>query len=361
MHIVIIGAGVVGAALAYRLAGAGQRVTLVDRAGPAHGTTGSTFAWTNSNQKVPEDYFELNRAGMRAHLELRDELGGAPWLNAGGNLFWSTSDDEVAELEGRVARLRAWGYRAEWLDRRQVRDLEPHVQIEPGIEQVAYFPDEAWVDGPALARRLCTLAAERGATLRFACEVRYLARDTERISGVVLANGERIAADLVINCAGPRADRVAALAGRALPLASTPGLVVRVSNASGLIQRVMHAPRIHMRPDADGLVMLHHGDADEAMARGEAPHGWIRVFFERASAYVPGFAQARLSRWSVGIRPIPSDGRTSAGLVSAIPGYAEVVTHSGITLGPLLGRLITKQIVDGVTDPLLAPFSPDRF
>jgi glycine/D-amino acid oxidase-like deaminating enzyme len=144
-------------------------------------------------------------------------------------------------------------------------------------------------------------------------------------------------------------------------MASTPGLVVRVSNASGLISRVIHAPQIHMRPDTDGLVMLHHGDADKAMARGETPHEWIRTFFERASSYVPGFADARLSRWSIGIRPIPADGRTSAGLVSAIPGYAEIVTHSGITLGPLLGRLVARQIVDGETDAVLEPFTPERF
>ena len=74
-------------------------------------------------------------------------------------------------------------------------------------------------------------------------------------------------------------------------MASTPGLIVRVSNASGQIGRVIHTPRIHMRPDADGLMMLHHGDADEAMERGESPHEWIGTFFERASSYVPGLCR----------------------------------------------------------------------
>ena len=361
MHIVIIGAGVLGSSLAYRLARAGQRVTLVERAGVAQGATGSTFAWINSNQKTPEDYYALNLAGLRAHRELRDELGEAPWLNEGGNLYWFTAGENANELEARVARLQGWGYPAAWISREAVRELEPNLTPEPEVEQIAFFPEEAWINGPGLATRFVALAEEHGATLRFRSQVTAIEQTGGCISGVRLADGERIAADVVVNCAGPGADLVARLAGRELPMASTPGLVVRVSNAEGLIGRVMHAPQIHMRPDADGLVMLHHGDADQAMARGETPRAWIETFFERAASYVPGFAGARLSRWSVGTRPIPADGRTSAGLVSALPGYAEIVTHSGITLGPLLGRLVARQIIDGDTDALLEPFTPDRF
>lgn len=361
MRIVIIGAGVLGSSLAYRLARAGQRVTLVERAGAAQGTTGSSFAWINSNQKTPEDYYALNLAGMDAHRALREELGEAPWLNEGGNLVWSTGGEHANELEARVARLRGWGYRAEWLGRDAVRDLEPKLNPEPEVEQIAWFPDEAWIDGPALAARFTALSVEHGATPRFLSQVKTIERGSGRVTGVTLADGERIDADLVVNCAGPGAGAVARLAGRELSMASTPGLVVRVSNAAGLIDRVIHAPAIHMRPDADGLAVLHHGDADLAMARGEKPRAWIDAFFERAASYVPGFAQARLSRWSVGIRPISGDGRTSAGLVATIPGYAEIMTHSGITLGPLLGRLVARQITDGETDPLLEPFTPDRF
>jgi glycine/D-amino acid oxidase-like deaminating enzyme len=361
MQIVIIGAGVLGASLAYRLAEAGQQVTLLERAGVAQGTTGSTFAWINSNQKVPEDYYALNLAGVRAHRELRDELGDAPWLNEGGNLYWFTEGENANELESRIARLQGWGYPAEWIGREAVRELEPNLAPEPEVEQIAYFPEEAWINGPGLAARFVALAKQHGAIVRYRSQVTAIEQAGGRVSGVTLASGERIAADVVVNCAGPGAGVVAKLAGRELPMASTPGLVVRVSNAAGLIGRVIHSPLIHMRPDADGLVMLHHGDADQAMARGETPKAWIETFFERAASYVPGFADARLSRWSIGIRPIPGDGRTSAGLVSALPGYAEIVTHSGITLGPLLGRLVARQIVDGETDALLEPFTPDRF
>src|SRR5690606_13793535 len=112
----------------------------------------------------------------------------------------------------------------------------------------------------------------------------------------------------------------------------TLGLTVRASVDEVAISRVMHAPRLHMRPDADGLVMLHHGEADEAIEAGEPVHEWVNTLIARAREYVPALGNVRLSRWYVVPRPIPADERSTAGLVDTLPGYAEVVTHSGITL-----------------------------
>jgi glycine/D-amino acid oxidase-like deaminating enzyme len=361
VNIVVIGAGVVGSSLAWRLAQQGVDVTLVERASAASGTTGSSFAWFNANQKTPEDYFALNLAGMDMHRALRDELDTVPWMHEGGNLVWATSDAGESDLETRVARLQSWGYPAEWLSRQDVGGLEPRVRPEVDVEQFAYFPTEGWVDGPLLAQTMCSLAAESGATLRFACEVTKINRDGDRVTGVTLANGEQIAADLVVNCAGPAADRVASLAGRTLPMAQTLGLIVRVTPGNDAIGRVIHAPNIHMRPDSNGLLMLHHHDSDDAITNGEAPNVWAETLRQRLVDYLPELEGVRVSRWSVGTRPIPADDRTSAGLVPSLPGYAEIVTHSAITMGPLLGKLVASEIVNGEVDPLLKPFHPERF
>lgn len=362
MDAIVIGAGVVGSSLAWRLAGQGVKVTLVERSSAAAGTTGSSFAWFNANQKRPEDYFALNLAGMDAHRALRDELGDAPWMGEGGNLAWTTGNDESTDLETRVARLQSWGYPAEWLTPADVRELEPRLHPESEVEQFALFPTEGWIDGPVLAQTMCDLAARAGATLRFACQVTAINRDGDRVTGVTLANGEVISADLVVNCAGPSADKIAGLAGRALPLAPTKGLIVRVTPGNNAISRVIHAPQVHMRPDGvSGMLMLHHGDADAGITNGEPANLWAETLRDRLVAYVPGLAGVRVSRWSIGTRPIPADDRTTAGLVPSLPGYAEIVTHSAITMGPLLGKLIATEIATGERDPLLANFSPERF
>lgn len=365
MQAIVIGAGVIGSGLAFRLAQAGAQVTVLERSGPVSGTTGSTFAWINSNQKTPEDYFALNLAGMQAHRDLRDELGAAPWLLGGGNLIWFPPGPDADDLERNTQRLLDWHYNAVWLDRQQVADLEPGLRLEDDVERAAYFPDEQPVDAPVLARHLLHLAHQRGATVRYGCEVAAFQRDGDRITGVVLANGERIHADVVVNCAGPAAGRIAALAGRELPMANTLGLIVRVSGVPGPLmpQRVVHAPRIHIRPEGDGLLVLHHGHADEAVTNGEPVGPLADEFVEIGLDYLPALrdVDVRISRWSIGTRPIPGDERTSAGQVSTLPGYAEIVTHSGVTLSPLLAKLVARQLLDDEVDPLLAPFTPDRF
>jgi glycine/D-amino acid oxidase-like deaminating enzyme len=298
---------------------------------------------------------------MQAHIDLAEELGDAPWRQVSGNLVWITDDSDAADLEGRVARLRGWDYPAEWLDPARVAELEPGLRPEDDVEQFAFFPTEGWIAGPLLARAMTEHAAALGATLRFGAEVTAILRDAERVSGVRLANGEELHADVVVNCAGPGADRIAALVGRTLPLAPTTGFVTRVAGGHGAISRVIHAPRVHMRPDDSGLIALHHGDADAGVDRGESPYEWAKELLRRAGEYVPALQEARISRWSVTTRPIPADERTCAGMVTAIPGYAEVVTHSGITLGPLLATLVSRELLDGEVDSLLQPFRPDRF
>lgn len=86
MRVIVIGAGVVGASVAYRLAQGGAVVSVLERDRVGAGTSGSSFAWTNSNNKTPRAYHDLNVAGMRAHAALRDEFGATPWWHGGGSI-----------------------------------------------------------------------------------------------------------------------------------------------------------------------------------------------------------------------------------------------------------------------------------
>ena len=97
--------------MAYRLSQEGAKVYLIDRTGPASGTTSASFAWINANNKTPREYFELNHAGMKEHFRLHNELsGGTSWLHQGGNLI-QVEKEAFKELEDRVERLRLSGLR----------------------------------------------------------------------------------------------------------------------------------------------------------------------------------------------------------------------------------------------------------
>ncbi len=361
LRVAVIGAGIVGASVAFRLSRSGAKVWVLDRGQVASGTTATSFAWVNSNNKMPRKYFELNRAGMKEHFRLADELSGTPWLHRSGNLIWAEEGRDLEELKCRVERLRSWGYAAEWLTASRVqKELEPHATFPEPDAPVAFFPGEAWVEAPRLAKLLLERTVENGAVVRVGARVVGIEADAGRVSGVRVAGEELIPVDAAVNAAGPAADDVAALVGRELSLESKDGLLVRVAAERGLLGRLLHTARINLRPDGPGHVLLHHTSTDEMLAEEDGAL-LARELLGRAREIITGLANARIEGIRPGTRPVPADGLACAGGVADLPGYYEAVTHSGVTLGPLLGRLLAQEILTGEIDPLAAPFRPDRF
>jgi glycine/D-amino acid oxidase-like deaminating enzyme len=363
-HVIVIGSGIVGVSVADRLSQAGLGVTIVDRGHPGPGTTGNSFAWINANEKTPRDYFELNFAGLKEHYRLDEEVGGAPWLHRGGNLDWTGDPTRYDELRRRVERLDCWGYNAKWLSAAEVnRDLEPNLRFSGPTMRVAWFPDEAWLDGPLYVKSILARAQERGAQLVSRQEVTAICPGDPGVT-VSLADGTELRADAVVNAAGPSADEIARLVGRELPLAPTRGLLVRVTGDQPLLRRLVHAADVNLRPDGDNQILLHHDSVDPLIGdRSDVPINDpnCRELWKRARRVLPAIAGGKITETRVGVRPYPRDGVSCIGAVTGIPGYYEAVTHSGITLAPLIGRLLATEILTGEVDPLLPPFRPDRF
>jgi glycine/D-amino acid oxidase-like deaminating enzyme len=352
----VVGAGIVGSSVAYHLSEGGAQVVLIDGAEPGSGTTSTSFAWVNANNKLPRDYFELNLAGMHEHGRLHDEIGGG-WLHPTGNLIWA---EDQESLEGRVERLRSWSYLAEMLPASAVIEkLEPGAAL-PEV-RIAHFPEESWADAPALTRKLVE-ASGNGMQTRFGDEVQGIEFHGEEVT-LRLESGDVIRADSVVNATGARAASVAKMVERDLPLDVFPGLLVRAAVGGEPLRHLMHTPRINVRPDGDGYVLLHHDSIDERLtddfAGAEDP--LCAELLQRARRVLPVLQEAEIVEARFGMRPVPADGHSCVGALSRIPGYYEAVTHSGVTLGPLVGRLLAREILTGKVDPLIAPFRPDRF
>jgi glycine/D-amino acid oxidase-like deaminating enzyme len=363
-RVIVIGAGILGASAAFRLSKAGAAVTIVDRNEPGTGTTGNSFAWVNANQKTPREYFELNLAGMKEHDRLEEELGGAPWLHHTGNLVWTGDAVRYDEICRRVERLRAWGYNANWITAAEVNEkYEPNIAFSGRTMRIAWFPDESWLDGPLYVRSILDRAIDAGASVRSGQEVTSI-DVTGSVAQVTLADGQVLTGDIVLNAAGPSADQIAAMVGRTLPLAPTRGLLMRVEVQEGAVSRIIHATDVNLRPDGKGHILVHHDSIDPLICgRSEIPvdDPNCRELCKRARRLLPEITTSRIVEVRVGVRPYPADSVSCVGAVPGIPGYYETVTHSGVTLGPLLGRLITEEILEGKVDPLLTPFRADRF
>ena len=206
-HFVVIGAGVIGASVATRLAGSGVRVTLLDQDQPGRATSRWSFAWLNSNDKNPRPYHDLNHAGIRAWADLAPDLDGAAWYRPVGNIELATTPAARAELTARVRRLASWNYDARLIDPAEAAELEPALRlpepgtvepgtvepgtvepgtiepgtiepgtIEPGTMAV-WFPGEGYLLTEPLIARLVAQAQNRGAEIRTGEQGRVIALD----------------------------------------------------------------------------------------------------------------------------------------------------------------------------------------
>ena len=366
---VVIGAGVIGAAIAYRLARARAGPVLIDRDAPGRGTSANSFAWINSNDKPPPAYHRLNAESMAAHRRLRDDVASdrgpaatGGWLHEGGALEWTDTADGRARLFDKAARLREWGYRIEVIDAAEARRLEPYLHLD-GLTAATFCPDEAWLDGPLFASQLAAAAKRFGAEVRTATEITGIVQDGERIAGVRLSTGETLAADVVVIAAGRWSGRVAAFAGVDVPLAPTCGLLAVTNPVDRGVSRVVHVPGMNFRPEAGGGLVLQSGATDATVTADTPPSPVLpgcAELLRRVQRFLPSVAQARIVEGRVGVRPMPADGLSIVGPVQERPGLYLCVTHSGVTLSALFGELAASEVTTGQPDARLSDFRPAR-
>lgn len=362
-EVTVIGGGVIGTSVAFRLARAGVSVSLLEAGRLASGTSGATTGWANASRKPVHEYFLLAASGMAEHRRLRQELGEAPWLHENGNLEWAEDDAGRRKLDERVARLRAWGYAAEWLTRADVAALEPDLVLPDGVERAVHYPAEGHVDTPVLIGRLAEEARRAGATIRTECRVAAVETRAGKVAGVRLADGGRVAADAVVSCAGPWTGELLRTAGLECPMASSPGLIAVSTPTPVVLRGNVHTPLLSLQPDGAGRVMMRGEKWDggiDATTPAQPPPAVCRDILAATLAVLPGMAGAEVESARIGVRPNPADKRPLIGAIPVVDGLFVAVMHSAVTMGPFVGRLLAEEIVAGVVDPRLTKFRPER-
>ncbi|MBQ6643269.1 MAG: FAD-binding oxidoreductase, partial [Saccharopolyspora sp.] len=258
MRIAVIGLGVLGASAARSLSLAGAEVTVFERSGALAGTSGTSFAWTNSHNKNPRAYHDLNVAGMAEHEALAADPGPhRRWFARTGNLEWAADEAGTERLAASVAELAARDYPVGWITPGRARELVPDLRVPAGIEDIAYYPTEGHVVPALLLARLWGQARDLGARLRCPAEVLGLS-EVEREVRIELADGTA-EADAVVLAAGRWTEELSAAAGCRIPMAATDaagsatvGLLGYTGPLPVRMDRVLTTPKLNVRPDGGG-------------------------------------------------------------------------------------------------------------
>ena len=371
-RVAVIGAGIVGASIAYHLAKAGARVTVLERHRIATRASRGTFAWLNATwAKQPRHYHRLNQLGLAGWQDLQGELEvPVKW---GGSLEWFDSDERQALLERQIAEQVDWGEPARMVGRDELTSLEPMVQFGT-VRSAAFSPNDGAVDPVLATHMLLDRATQYGATVTQDCAVTGVRQpDAGTVSLLETEQGD-VEADLFVLATGADAEATERLAGIEIPQRSTPGVIVVTEPTDAMLNRIVVAPGVHIHQRQDGRVVLGEQDGapqTEAHAQRLANRpnrfpsrdlaqqhaGRIMAIAER---YLPGISDAAIEDVYIGWRPLPLDGHPVMGFSPARSSAYIAIAHSGVSLAPILGRLAAQEIMDGGEAELLSPYRPDR-
>lgn len=362
MNVVVVGAGAIGTCAAYRLARRGMAVTLVDAQDPQRSLSAHSFAWVNAVDDGSAPYFALSREALAAHRRLAGEVRGPCWFWPTGNLVWADSPATSRNLIAAAESYRSKGYRAESCTASQARTLEPDLNLGGQADPIVFYPEDAHLHPDLFLTEVQGAARRQGVRLLLGDAAVGIENHTVR-----LASGVRLHGDVVVCCAGRGTGDLLAEARHAVPLVepedpeiTTRGLLVRTSPVpSGVtVRRVLHAPGLSIRPHHGRRLVLHSHDVDHTLP-ADVPTAAVGVL-ARLADVVPAAEGVTVESAFVGVRPMPLDGRSVVGWLPGSDRLYVVVTHSGLTLAPVLAEIVARE-VSGERHELAEAFRPERF
>ncbi len=349
---IVIGAGIVGASIAYHLAARGAEVTIVDRTGVAAGATGKSFAWINAHHFKSEAYHRLRYQSLAEYHRLDHDLDGALDVSWCGAL----SFDAVGDVfEQRAERFRALGYPVEVVSHNRFHELEPNYGHPPG--RALYLSMEAAIDPAHASKALIEGAVHLGARTLFGPDVIAIHRKEGRVAGVETSLGV-IDAERVVVAAGVGAEAILKTVNVDLPMENRPGVMLHSEPIEKVLNHVIWGDRLHLKQQADGRLVI-----GEVFSEGRDDLGADAIaeqMLADANRHLSDI-DFEICGTTIGLRPIPTDGMPVVGPADDIEGLYVAVMHSGVTLAPIVGRIAADELLEGVSFAALEPYRIARF
>ena len=366
--VAIIGAGVTGLGIAWRLAQRGAAVTVFDQgvagSGASHAAAGMLAACAEA-EPGEEALVALGRLSQSMWpgfaAELEQASGIAVDLRQEGTLVVALNADDQARLRHQLAFQHSLGLPLDWISALEARRREPHLS---GTTGAVFSPEDHQVDNRKLVQALLGAATAAGATVREHCTVEEVTASQGRATGVRLADGTHVAAGAVVLAAGAWSRGVAGvLPAMRPPVRPVKGqlLALRMDAAAPLISHVVWAPNVYMVPRRDGRLVL-GATVEERGFDTTITAGGVLALLEAAWRVLPAIEELPIDEMWVGHRPGSRDDAPILG-----PGpldglfYATGHHRNGILLAPVTADAVARLVLDGKSDPAIQAFGMDRF
>jgi len=366
--VVIVGAGVMGLGLAWRLAAAGREVLVLER-----GTPGREASWAAAGMLAPHAEIEFHEHELLAFAAesqrrwpafvaaLEAASGAVVGHDRTGTLVPALDRDDVETLARLFEYQRSEGLDVQWLDGDACRDLEP--LLSPRVAGAIHAPGDHQVDNRAFVDALRLAALGAGAVVRTDAEVASVAVDAGAVSAVVLADGERIAAAGVAVCAGAWSAGLGGLDVHRPPTRPVKGQMVALGfdPAAPVLRHVVRAPDAYLVPKASGRLVIGATSEERGFDRTITGGGLFELLRGAWDTLPIVYELEVLETW-VGFRPGSRDNLPILGGCS-VDGLWFATGHyrNGIQQAPASIELVADAMLGGDPAPVLAPFTIERF
>jgi glycine/D-amino acid oxidase-like deaminating enzyme len=354
-NVVVVGAGLIGASVAFHLARLGAQVTVLDPGAPADAATSNSFGWINASFAQTPAYFALRNAAVKDYAAFAATMPDIVDYQPTGSLWW---EDAGAAFDAQMDELLARGYGARLVHAVEFAQLEPHVAGPPA--RCIYAPGEAAVDAVVLRDTLLKQAEQLGAKVKAGRSATTLGLSDGL---TVKTNTGALPCDAVVLAAGIGCAPFLHSLGLHYPMDNVAGLTVQTKPVAPCVNRLVLSPDIHFRQMRDGRIVageIFSGNGPGAGRISTDPEGLAQDILARLKRRLPGVDGLEIEAVKVGVRPVPGDGLPAVGPVPGQAGLYLASMHSGVTLAPLVGRLLADEIVTGTCHSELADFRPDR-
>lgn len=373
----IIGGGLVGSTIAYRLSKDRKRVILLEKDFPGAGASGSTFGligfqWFKYDTELPLLFIDYLKESYDIYKGMTQEMGKDFEYRITGSLVTIETEGELEQRKKLVALFENQGLEITLLDRDETLKLEP--LVNPNILGSTFCPYEGEINPFKLIYYNLMGARAWGAKIYLPIQVEGIDCQNGQIKGIMTDKG-KLMTECIVNASGSGGEAIAKMVGLKVPLKMQKGQVLVTEPIPPIITRqVHHLKKLEMAkgklpvPEATEIVQRPNGNLFLGGTREDLPFyetentlEGIHTIARKAIHLLPPLKDVQIIRSFAGVRPIPVDSYPVLGESHRVKGFFNAILHAAVMLTPIVGQVISDLILKGRSSLPIGEFSIERF